>query len=70
MPFKLKNVEATYQSLMDKILVNILDKNVEAYINDMMMLFDTLNAHNLKLNLDKCSFSILVDNFIGFMLTN
>lgn len=37
MPFGLRNVKATYQRLMDKIFVNQLGKNLEVYVDDMMV---------------------------------
>nr|KYP55827.1 Retrovirus-related Pol polyprotein from transposon 17.6 [Cajanus cajan] len=45
MPFGLKNAGATYQRLMDKVLVNQLGRNVEAYVNDMVVKSMSLNRH-------------------------
>ena len=35
-PFGLKNVEATYQKLIDKVFEEHIDKNVEVYEDDMV----------------------------------
>jgi len=37
MSFELKNVGATYQHLMYKILQPMLGRNMEAYVDDMML---------------------------------
>ena len=37
MPFGLKNVGATYQRLMDRILVPMLGRNVQVYVDDMVV---------------------------------
>nr|KYP69397.1 Retrovirus-related Pol polyprotein from transposon 17.6 [Cajanus cajan] len=84
MPFGLKNAGATYQRLMDRILVHMIGRNVEAYVDDMVVkssdnsshvsdlqeLFDTLGKHQLKLNPEKCSFGVQAGKFLGFMLTH
>lgn len=83
MPFGLKNAGATYQRLMDKILADQMGRNVEAYVDDMVVksrteedhladlqeLFDTLAKYSLKLNPEKCSFGVQAGKFLGFMLT-
>nr|KYP37867.1 Retrovirus-related Pol polyprotein from transposon 17.6 [Cajanus cajan] len=84
MLFGLKNAGATYQRLMDKVLVNQLGRNVEAYVDDMVVkltsidrhfddlqeLFDTISKYQLKLNLKKCSFRVQAGKFLGFLLTH
>ncbi|XP_068476980.1 uncharacterized protein [Phaseolus vulgaris] len=72
MPFGLKNVGATYQRLMDKVLAPMLGRNVQAYIDDMVVtsqervrhtadleeLFATIAKYRLKLNPEKCVFEV------------
>nr|KYP53530.1 Uncharacterized protein K02A2.6 [Cajanus cajan] len=84
MPFGLKNAGATYQQLMDKVLLNKLGRNVEAYVDDMVVkstsinwhfddlqeLFDTIDKYQLKLNPEKCSFGVQARKFLGFLLTH
>nr|KYP35075.1 Retrovirus-related Pol polyprotein from transposon 17.6 [Cajanus cajan] len=84
MPFGLKNVGATYQRLMDKVLADQIGRNVEAYVDDMVVKspsvcqhfsdlqesFNTLARYQLKLNPAKCSFSVQAGKFLGFLLTH
>lgn len=37
MPFRLKNVGATYQRLMDKVFANQIEQNVKVYIDDILV---------------------------------
>lgn len=81
MPFGLKNVEATYQSLMDKIFV---DQIIEVYVDDMVLksndpeqhpvdleeIFKQLRKYNIRLNLEKCSFGVQGGKFLGYILTH
>jgi len=83
MPFGLKNVGATYQRLMDKVLAPMLGRNVHAYVDDMVVtsrekgrhpadleeLFATIAKYRLKLNPEKCVFGVEARKFLGFMLT-
>jgi len=81
-PFGLKNAGATYQKLMDKVLAPMLGRNVQAYVDDMMVtshktgqhaadleeLFATISKYRLKLNPEKCIFGVEAGKFLGFML--
>lgn len=83
MPFGLKNAGATYQRLMDKILSPLIGRNVQVYVDDMVVtstqpidhttdlfeLFTTINKYSLKLNPDKCVFGVRAGKFLGFLLT-
>jgi len=82
-PFGLKNAGATYQRLMDKVLAPMLGRNVQAYVDDMVVtsqergrhatnleeLFATIAKYRLKLNPEKCVFGVEAGKFLGFMLT-
>jgi len=64
MTFSLKNAGATYQRLMNKIFVNLIDKKVKVYIDDMVIkstnvknhptyietILNTIRLHNMCLN--------------------
>jgi len=79
-PFGLKNAGATYQRLMDKVLAPMLGRNVQAYVDDMVVtslekdkhgadleeLFITIARYKLKLNPEKCVFGVEHGNFWGF----
>lgn len=83
MPFGLKNVGATYQRLMDKIFSQQLGRNVEVYIDDMVIksakpedhtadlaeFLGQVRKFNMRLNREKCNFGVQGDKFLGFMLT-
>jgi len=83
MPFGLKNAGATYQRLMDKVLAPMLGRNVQAYVDDMVVtsqergrhttdleeLFATIGKYRLKLNPEKCIFGVEACKFLGFLLT-
>ncbi|KAM1182041.1 hypothetical protein ACFX19_000591 [Malus domestica] len=72
MPFGLKNAGATYQRAMQKIFNDMLHKNVECYVDDVVVktkkrsdhlmdlrvVFERLRKYNLKMNPLKCAFSI------------
>ena len=83
MPFGLKNTSATYQRLMNKMFVNQICRNVQVYIDDMLVksqreddhlqdlkeTFDTLRSYNMKLNPSKCAFGVTTGKFLGFMVS-
>jgi len=83
MPFGLKNADATYQKLMDRVLASMIRRNVQAYVDDMVVtskekdqhiadleeLFTTIARYNLKLNPEKCVFGVEAGKFLGFLLT-
>ena len=83
MPFGLKNVGAMYQRLMNKMFTNQIRRNVQVYVNDMLVksrreddhledlkeTFDTLRSYNMKLNLSKCAFGVTAGKFLGFMVS-
>nr|KYP59531.1 Retrovirus-related Pol polyprotein from transposon opus [Cajanus cajan] len=70
--------------LMEKVLVNQLGRNVEAYVYDMVVksesvsrhfgdlqeLFDTIGKYQLKMNPEKCSFGVQAGKFLSFLLTH
>ena len=37
MPFELKNADATYQRLMNKMFAHQIGRNVEVYVDDMLV---------------------------------
>jgi dsDNA-binding SOS-regulon protein len=83
MPFGLKNTEATYQQMMQNCLGSQIGRNIQVYINDVVITtrkeeslisdlaetFDNLNRYKLKLNPEKCSFGVLVGQLLGFLIS-
>ncbi|GKA21796.1 reverse transcriptase domain-containing protein [Tanacetum coccineum] len=84
MPFGLKNAGATYQRLVDTIFEGQMGRNLEAYVDDMViksktepeMIKDvketllTLKKVNMKLNPKKYSFGIEEGKFLGYIITS
>lgn len=82
MPFGLKNARATYQRMMDKVFVGQGGRNIEVYVDDMIVkseeeikhqsdldeTFNTIRRYNLRLHPEKCSFGTQAGKFLGFML--
>ena len=82
MPFGLKNAGSTYQRMMTRMFESLLGKNIEIYIDDMVMkrkmvseqlgdlqiIFEVLR--NYKLNASKCSFDVGSGKFLGYMVTH
>ena len=83
-PFRLKNVGSTYQRMMTKMFELQLGKNIEVYIDDMMVkskvvsehvgnlgnIFEIVRRHKLRLNASKCSFGMGLGKFLGYMVTH
>ena len=84
MPFGLKNAGSTYQRMMTKIFKPQLGRNIEVYIDDMvvkskvvsehvedlMNIFGILRKYKLRLNAIKCSFGVGSGRFLGYMVTH
>ncbi|GJZ39724.1 reverse transcriptase domain-containing protein [Tanacetum coccineum] len=80
MPFGLKNAGATYQRLVDKAFLKQIGRNLEVYVDDLVIksrtekeiirdieeTFKTLREINLKLNPKKCTFRIEEGTFLGY----
>ena len=83
MSFGLKNVGTTYQRLMNKMYAHQIGKNVQVYVDDMLVkslrendhlddlqeTFDTLRSYNMKLNPSKYVFGVTAGKFLGFMVS-
>ena len=83
MPFRLKNAGATYQRLVNKMFSRQIGRNMEVYMDDMLVkskekpthlddlkeMFATLRQYQMKLNLSKCAFGVASGKFLGFMVS-
>ncbi|GAU44863.1 hypothetical protein TSUD_329190 [Trifolium subterraneum] len=79
MLFGLKNAGATCQRMMDRVFVEQIGKNLEVYIDDMVVktekegehdkdLYDILKSvrkYNMRLNPAKCSFGVQADKYLS-----
>ena len=84
MPFGLKNAGSTYQRMMTKMFKPQLSRNIEVYIDDMVVkskvvfehvgnltsIFGILRKHKLRLNASKCSFGVGSGKFLGYIVTH
>ena len=84
MPFGLKSTGSTYQRMMTKMFKPQPGKNIEVYIDDMVVkskveskhindfetVFEILRRHKLCLNATKCSFRVRFGKFLVYMVTH
>ena len=82
-PFGLKNAEAAYQRLVNKMFNKQIGRNMEVYVDDMLVkskeklahlnnlkeTFATFKQYQMRLNLRKCVFGVASDKFLGFMVS-
>jgi BarA-like signal transduction histidine kinase len=83
MPFGLKNAGATYQRLVNKMFHDQIGRNMEVYVDDMLVkskenedhladlneTFRALRGYNMKLNPGKCAFGFSSCKFLCFMVS-
>ena len=84
MPFGLKNAGATYKRMITRMFEPQLGKNIEIYIDNMLVkskvesdhvndlenIFDILRTYKLRLNTSKSSFGVGSGKFLGYMITH
>ena len=77
-----KNVGATYQRAMVTLFHDMMHKEIEVYVDDMIAksqgkddhvanlrkLFERLKKFQLKLNLTKCTFGATSEKLLGFVV--
>ena len=82
MPFGLKNAGATYQRLVNRMFIGQIRKNMEVYVDDMLVksktaynhvsdlkeCFEILRKYNMRLNPQKCTFGVVLGKFLGFIV--
>ncbi|GAA0175797.1 hypothetical protein LIER_41976 [Lithospermum erythrorhizon] len=82
MSFGLKNAGATYQRSMQKIFDDMFHKNVECYVDDLVVkyvkrkdhpkdlhvVFERLRRYQLKMNPLKCTFGVASGKFLGLVV--
>ncbi|GJY30021.1 reverse transcriptase domain-containing protein [Tanacetum coccineum] len=84
MPFGLRNARATYQHLVDKVFHKQIGRNLEVYVDDLVIkgrtedeivrdieeTFKTLREINMKLNPKKCTFGVEEGMFLGYKVNS
>ena len=82
MHFEIMNAIAIFQRLFNKPFQSQIGRNMEVYINeiivkstasnqnlqDLMKTLKTLRKLSMKSNLKHCAFRVLLRNFMGFMI--
>ncbi|GKV50689.1 hypothetical protein SLEP1_g57387 [Rubroshorea leprosula] len=83
MPFGLKNVGATYQKLVQIVFKLQIGRNIEVYVDDMIVTsvraedhigdlsetFQNLRRAQMKLNPLKCTFAVESRKFLGYVVS-
>ncbi|PKA55849.1 hypothetical protein AXF42_Ash018756 [Apostasia shenzhenica] len=83
MLFSLKNTGATYQRMIDAVFRGQRGRNLEAYVDDILVksrsmeehladlreTFDTLRRFNLKLNPANCTFGAVSKKFLDYLVS-
>ena len=82
-PFSLKNAGVTYQRMATTLLHDMIHKEIEVYIDDMMVKSPTREGHfgaldkflaraeryNLRLNPKKCVFGVTSGKLLGHIIS-
>jgi hypothetical protein len=83
MPFGLKNAGTTYQRCMQACLKEQIGRNIEVYVNDIVIkmakadsllddlreTFANLDRYSIKLNPRKCSFGVPIGQLLGYLIS-
>ena len=83
MPFGLKNAGSTYQRAVTTLLHDMIHKEVEVYVDDMIVkskdreghfvalrkFFERIRKYRMRLNPQKCTFGVTAGKMLGFMIT-
>nr|XP_027126139.1 uncharacterized protein LOC113742510 [Coffea arabica] len=84
MPFGLKNTGATYQRLINRLFKDQIGRNVEAYVDDILVkslttstflsdvreVFGVLRDSRMKLNPKKCVFGVTSGKFLRYLVSH
>ena len=82
-PSRLKNVGANYQRLVNRMFSKQIERNIEVYVDNMLVkskeesahlddleeTFTTFRQYQMKLNPSKCAFGLAFGIFLRFMLS-
>lgn len=80
MPFRLKNVGATYQRLVNRMLTDLICKKIKVYLGDMLVkslktidhikhieiTFKILKNNSVRINPLQCAFGVTYRKFLGY----
>lgn len=83
MPFGLKKADATYQRAATILLHDIIHKEVEVYVDEIIIksrereghvpalrkFFERIREYKMRLNPQKCVFGVTAGKLLGFMVS-
>ena len=83
MPFRLKNIGATYQRATTTFFHDMMHRDVEVYVDDMIVksryrsnhlaalerFFEWIRQIRLRLNHKKCTFGVTSGKLLGYMVS-
>ena len=83
MPFGFKNVDATYQCVATTLLHNLIHKEAQVYVDDMIVkskdreghilalqkFFERIRFYKLRLNPKQRTFNVTFKKLLGFMVS-
>ena len=84
MPFGLKNTGATYQRVATTLFLDMMHRDVEVYVDDMIVksqdrvdhvaalqrFFERIRQFRLRLNPKKCTFGVTSRKLLGHILVS
>ena len=84
MPFGLKNADATYQRMATALLHDMMHKEMEVYVHDMIIksatrgehitnlrkFFKRIKKYKLRLNPNKCTFGVTAGKLLGHIVNS
>ncbi|KAL6316606.1 hypothetical protein AAG906_018861 [Vitis piasezkii] len=68
MSFGLKNIRATYQRAATTLFHDMMHRDVEVYVDDMIRFFERIQKFRLRLNPNKCTFGVTSGKLLGHMV--
>lgn len=82
MPFGFLNASATYQRMIDKVFEKQIRRNIECYVDDMIVkssdrshirdlreCFQTLHDNKMRVNPSKSTFGVRLKKFLGYLVS-
>lgn len=83
MPFGLKNARTTFQRLVDKVFRKQTGKNIETYVDDILVksknekdhwrdleeTFEKIRRSGINLKPEKCTFGVTEGKFLGYIIS-
>ena len=84
MPFGLKNAGGTYQRTAIAIMSDMIHREIEVYVDDMIVkskerhehtsihrkFFNRLRQYNMRLNPQKCAFGVTSGKLLGYVISS